>query len=72
MEAPPPSPPPRTETPLIEPGPPQRDPFEEDLNAVVNFFALDGADEDEDEPDVIWAKLTSKVRFTIHSSPLLS
>lgn len=65
MEAPPPatpSLPPRTETPLIESGPPQRDPFEEDLNAVVNFFALDGADEDEDEPDAIWAKLTSKMK----------
>ncbi|KAK0506369.1 hypothetical protein EDD18DRAFT_28959 [Armillaria luteobubalina] len=57
------SPPPPAETPLIESGPPpQRDPFEEDLNAVVNFFALDGADEDEDEPDVIWAKLAYKVK----------
>ncbi|KAK0245550.1 hypothetical protein EDD85DRAFT_22288 [Armillaria nabsnona] len=65
MEAPPPAtsnPPPRAETPLIESGPPQRNPFEEDLNAVVNFFALDGADEDEDEPDAIWEKLTSKVK----------
>ncbi|KAK0198173.1 hypothetical protein F5146DRAFT_1131179 [Armillaria mellea] len=64
-EAPPPatpSPPPPAETPLVELGPPQRNPFEEDLNAVVNFFALDGADEDEDEPDVIWAKLASKVK----------
>ncbi|KAK0232949.1 hypothetical protein IW262DRAFT_1451522 [Armillaria fumosa] len=57
-----PSLPPPAETPLIESEPPQRDPFEEDLNAVVKFFALDGADEDEDEPDVIWAKLTNKVK----------
>ncbi|KAK0456748.1 hypothetical protein EV421DRAFT_1922541 [Armillaria borealis] len=66
MEVPPPAtpspPPPPAETPLIESGPSQRDPFEEDLNAVVDFFALDGADEDEDEPDAIWAKLTSKVK----------
>ncbi|KAK0208068.1 hypothetical protein DFS33DRAFT_1410344 [Desarmillaria ectypa] len=63
MESPPPaaSTPPPPDTSLIKPGPPQRDLFEEDLNTVVNFFALDGADEDEDEPDVIWAKLTRKV-----------
>ncbi|KAG7450578.1 uncharacterized protein BT62DRAFT_1072633 [Guyanagaster necrorhizus] len=45
----------------IQTGPPQRNLFEEDLKAIVDFFALDGADEDEDEPDVIWAKLTSKM-----------
>ncbi|KAK0478212.1 hypothetical protein IW261DRAFT_210716 [Armillaria novae-zelandiae] len=64
-EAPPPaipSFPPPAEMSLIESEPPQRDLFEEDLDTVANFFGLDGADEDEDEPDVIWAKLTSKVK----------